>query len=216
MKRFFLLLLVLLLLGLPGCGKEQDNPGTTETIYHSDTSSQDCYLCGDGITNLVPFYWGQNNIALISLNTFDIKPIEINRYDRITRQQIEEYAGTVSFGGGGSSDGGFSASLLLDYDRGYATGSVDFYDNEVLDVSRVADFLCEDCLNEILTSPVDRCFGVGAVNLATKEVRVFEECLGGFTLGDFCIDCNLQDPDGDNPQMNLLIFYCPVRYKSES
>lgn len=120
MKRFLLVLLVLLLLGMPGCGKEQVNPGTTETIYHSDTSSQDCYLCGDGIANLVPFYWGQKNIALISLNTFDIKPIEINRYDRVTGQLIKEYAGTVSFGGGGSSDGGFSASLLLDYDRGHA------------------------------------------------------------------------------------------------
>lgn len=213
MRRFPLTLLVLLLLGLPGCGKGQDIPGTTDTIYHSDTSKQDCYLCGDGIENLVPFYWGQNNIALISLNTFDIKPIEINRYDRITGQLIEEYAGTVSFGGGGSSDGGFSASLLLDYDRGYAAGSMNFYNDEVLDVSKAADFLCEDCLNEILTSPVDRCFGVGAVNLATHEVRVFEECLGGFTLGDFYIDCNLQEPDGDNPQMDLLIFYCPVRYK---
>lgn len=215
MKRFLLILLVLLLLGLPGCGKGQGNSGTTETIHHSDTSSQDCYLCGDGITNLVPFYWGQNNIALISLNTFDIKPIEINRYDRVTGQLIEEYAGTVSFGGGGSSDGGFSASLLLDYDRGYATGSVDFYDDEVLNVSKAADFLCEDCLNEILTSPVERCFGVGAVNLATKEARVFEKCLGGFTLGDFYIDCNLQKQGGDNPQMDLLIFYCPVRYKKE-
>nr|WP_325223418.1 hypothetical protein [uncultured Oscillibacter sp.] len=56
---------------------------------------------------MIPSYWGQNNIALISLNTFDIKPIEINRYDGITGQLIEEYAGTVSFGGGGSIDGGF-------------------------------------------------------------------------------------------------------------
>lgn len=66
MRRLLLTLLVLLLLGLPGCGKEQDNPGTTEAIYHSDTSSQDCYLCGDGIENSIPFYCGQNNIGDIN------------------------------------------------------------------------------------------------------------------------------------------------------
>lgn len=104
--------ILLILFGLPGCGREQtvntgDSSSTQETVYHSDTPSEDCYLCGGGIENLIPSYWGQNNIALISLNTFDIKPIEINRYDGITGQLIEEYAGTVSFGGGGSIDGGF-------------------------------------------------------------------------------------------------------------
>lgn len=215
MKRLLLILLVLLLLGLPGCGKEQSNSGAAETIYHSDTSSQDCYLCGGGIENLIPSYWGQNNIALISLNTFDIKPIEINRYDRLTRQLIEEYAGTVSLGGGGSIDGGFSADLLLDYDRGYATGSINFYGDEVLDASKAAAFLCEDCLNELLPQEIDRCFGVGAIHLGTKEIRVFEESLGGFGLGDFHIDCDLKDLEDGSHQMSILMFYCPIRYEKE-
>lgn len=211
MKRFLLILLTLLLLGLPGCGKEQDNPGAPETIYHSDTSSQDCYLCGGGIENPAPFYWGQNNLALISLNTFDIKPIEINRYDRITGQLIEEYAGTVSFGGGGSKDGGFSASLLLDYDRGYATGSVDFYDDSVLDADKAASFLCADCLNKILPQDLKQCFGVGVLHLATKEIRVFDECTSGFTFGDFYVDCNLEVSDHHSRWLDILIFYCPVK-----
>lgn len=220
MKRFLPILLVLFLLGLPSCGKEQtvntgDSSGTTETIYHSDTSRQDCYLCGEGIENLVPFYWGQNNIALISLNTFDIKPIEINRYDRLTRQLIEEYAGTVSLGGGGSIDGGFSADLLLDYDKGYASGSINFYDDTVLDANKAAAFLCEDCLNELLPQEIDRCFGVGAIDLSTKEIRVFEESLGGFGLGDFHIDCDLKDLEDGSHQMSILMFYCPIRYEKE-
>lgn len=220
MKRFLFILLVLLLLGLLGCGKEQtvntgDGSGTPETIYHSDTSSQDCYLCGGGIENLIPSYWGQNNIALISLNTFDIKPIEINRYDRLTRHLIEEYAGTVSLGGGGSIDGGFSADLLLDYDRGYASGSINFYDDAVLDASKAAAFLCADCLNELLPQKIDRCFGVGAIDLSTKEIRIFEESLGGFGLGDFYIDCDLKDLEDGSRQMSILIFYCPIRYEKE-
>ena len=35
----------------------------------------------------------------------------------------------------------------------------------------------------------------------------------GFGLGDFYIDCDLQDRDGNRYRMNLSIFYCPIRYE---
>ena len=219
MKRFIFVLLLLLLV-LIGCGMEQNTVSNdaaipTKTAYSSDISAEDCYLCGGGTESPLSSYWGQNNIALFSLNTFEIKPLEINRYDRTDGRLIEEYAGTVSFVVGGNG-GGFSVNLMQDSDRGYATGSVDFHSDEMLDIGRAANFLCADCLNEILPSQVDRCFGVGAVNLATREVRIFEERLGGFTSGDFYIDCDLQDLDGDTHRMDILIFSCPIRYEQES
>ena len=220
MRRFIFALFLSLMLVLAGCGMKQsidsdDTTVSTKMVYSSDTSAENCYLCGNGVESPLSPYWGQNNIALISLNTFEIKPLEINRYDRIDGRLIEEYAGTVSFTLG-SKDGGFSASLMQDSDRGYATGSVDFYSDEVLDINKAADFLCEDCLNEILPSRIDGCFGVGAVNLATGEVRIFEEHLVGFGLGDFYIDCDPQDQDGDTHRMDILVFYCPIRYESVS
>ena len=218
MKRFSIILLLLVMLVLPGCGMEQSGTASAEAPYTSDTLPEDCYLCGGGIENLLPaFYWGQNNIALLSLNTFDIKPIEINRYDRLTGQLIEEYAGTASLGGGSSIDGGFSANLLLDDDRGYADGTLDFYGDEILDIDKAATFLCEDCLNKILPPQSERCFGVGVICLDTQEVRVFEKQLGGFGFGDFHIDCDLlEQKKGASPRMDLLIFYCPIRYEKES
>jgi len=219
MRGSALALLVSLLIILPGCGAEQrtaSNAIPEEVIYHSDTSAEDCYLCGGGIEDMFPFYWGQNNVALISLNTFEIKPIEINRYDRSNGRLIEEYAGVVSFAGGGSTDGGFSANLMLEYDRGYATGSVDFLNDETLDADKAACFLCDDCLNEILPKEISQCFGVGAINLDTREIRLFEENLCGFGLGDFYIDYDLKEQiNGDSHQMDLLIFYCPIRYEQE-
>lgn len=206
---------------MTGCGPGQnnyamENVDSSKTVYHSDTLAEDCYLCGGGMENLIPSYWGQNNVALISLNTFEIKPIEINRYDRLSGQLIEEYAGAISFGGGGSTGGGFSANLMLDYERGYATGSVDFLNDETLDVNKAAAYLCADCLNEILPQKDNQCFGVGAINLDTKEIRLFDENLGGFGLGNFYIDCNLKEQkNGDSHQMDLLIFYCPLRYEPE-
>lgn len=169
MKRFTLALRVLMLFSMAGYGETIPD---SETGYSSDTSSEDCCLYGGGIENLIPSYWGQNNVALISLNT----------YDRLSGRMIEEYAGIVLFGGGGSTDGGFSANLLLDYDRGYATGSVDFLNDEKLDADKVAAFLCADCLNEILPQKINRCFGVGAIHLGTKEICLFDETLSGFAF----------------------------------
>ncbi len=215
MKKFLTPLLALLIIALSGCGLKQDNTNSAafqEKLYLSSTSAADCYLCGGGIASLIPEYWGQNNIALISLNTFDIKPIEINRYDN--GHLIEEYAGVISFGGGGSVNGGFSAHLMLEYDRRYAMGSLNFHDDEILDTGKAASFLCSSCLNDIIPREAGQCFSVGAIDLATKEIRLFEESLGGFGLGDFYIDCNLKERrTGEPRQMDVLIFYCPVRYE---
>ena len=221
MRQLIFVLLLPFILVLAGCEMKQntyssDTTVSAKTVYSSDTSAEDCYLCGGGIESLIPSYWGQNNIALFSLNTFEIKPLEINRYDIVDGRLIEEYVGAVSFGGSNSKDGGFGASLLQNYDRGYATGHVDFCDDETLDVNKAAGFLCEDCLNKILPSQIDRYFGVGAINLATKEIRIFEKHLRGFGLGDFYIDCDLQEQGNGKHRMNLLVFYCPIRYEKET
>lgn len=219
MRKFLFALLLLLMGILAGCGEEQntDSGGTaafTKAAYSSKTSKGDCYLCGGSIEDLIPSYCGQNNIALISLNTFEIRPIEINRYDKTDGRLIEEYIGAVSCFVE-SNDNGFSASLMQDSDRGYATGCVYFHSDEVLDTNKAADYLCEDCLNEILPSQIDRCFGVGAINLATREIRIFEEHLSAFTLGDFYFACDLQGQGEETHWMDFLTFYCPIRYEKE-
>lgn len=219
MKRIAAIALIVLALCLLGYGafrKASAGTAAEKIVYSSEVSAEDCCLCGNGIIeDMIPFYWGQNNIALISLNTFEIKPIEINRYN-IDGQMIEEAIGAVSFGGGASKDGGFSATVLLDYDRGYATGSVEFHDDKTLDVDKAASFLCTDCLNEILPQDIDQCFGVGVISLATKEICIFEKSITGFGLGDFYIDCDLEEPSCSLCKMSLFIVYCPIRYGDKS
>lgn len=105
---------------------------------------------------------------------------------------------------------------MLEYDRGYADGSVDFFSDEALDVDEAASFLCADCLNGILPKEISQCLGVGAINLDTKEIRLFEKNLAGFGLGNFYIHCDLKEQkNGDSYRMDLLILYCPLRYKPE-
>lgn len=219
MKRIAAIALVVLALCILGYGVFRNASAGTASekiVYRSEVSAEDCCSCGNGIIeDMIPFYWGQNNIALISLNTFEIKPIEINRYD-IDGKMIEEAIGAVSFGGGASKDGGFSATVLLDYDRGYATGSMEFHDDKTLDIDKAVTFLCAECLNEILPQDIEQCFGVGVISLATKEIHIFEQCVTGFGLGDFYIDCDLEEPSRSLCKMSLFIVYCPIRYGDKS
>ena len=212
MKRvaFGLLLLFMFVLIIIRCGTTQSagasyTADSEEPTYFSNTSPEDCYLCGGGIESLIPDHWGQNNVALFSLNTFEIVPLTINRYDR-TGQLLEGPTGTASFGIGGSVTGGFDANFFQDYDNGHAIGMVTFYNDKKLDVSKTANFLCENCLNEILRQKTENYLGVGTLNLATKEVRVFEENIRSFRLGDFYIDCRLFE---HKERMNISISTAP-------
>lgn len=236
MKRLALTLLILSLSTLAGCAAEkgpgsawdrgtehssdtsaaEKDPGSTwdrVTEYSSDTSVEDCYICGGGIDNLVPSSWGQKNVAFLSLNTFEIIPLEINRYDKMDGHLIEEPAEITSFIGDSSTDGGFSAKLMLNYGRGIANGVVEFNEDEILDTGKAASFLCADCLNGIIKQTYGPYFGVAMINLETKAIRVLEKRLASFDLGDYYIFCELQEQEDDNPlQMKLLIINSPIRY----
>ena len=58
---------------------------TEEGLYISNTAPEKCYLCGTPEQSLLPFYEGQTNLGIISLNTFEFVPIEINRYDEYAK-----------------------------------------------------------------------------------------------------------------------------------
>jgi len=88
---------------------------------------------------------------------------------------------------------------------------VDLFSDETLDADKAASFLCADCLNEILPQKLEQCFGVGIIDLNTKEIRLLEENLKGFGVGDFYIDIDLKDENSVSRRMDILIFYCPIR-----
>lgn len=205
-----LLTVFFLIVSLTGCAS--DDHAQSDGEVTGKVSSTDCPLCGDSGEISYQSLWGQDNIALVSLSTFDVQLIEINQFDAEGKMR-EEYAGVVSFAGREGKDGGFSAHLLVNYDRGYATGTVELNNDAVFDYEKVSSSLCADCLEKLQFHRAENCAGVAAINLQTKEIRVFEKNYKGFGLGDIYLGFTFeQGPDGEN-QMNLLILYCPVRYE---
>ena len=84
MKKLSILVAILLLLS--ACAAEspaepQETQGYEHKDFVSDLPQEDCYLCGNGSDPLTSLFWGEDNVGIINLNTFELLRIEINRYD---------------------------------------------------------------------------------------------------------------------------------------
>ena len=69
-------------------GNQSESTDQTEVMetempsqYVSDTSPEDCLVCGGGEGTVLPLYRGQENLGIVNLNSFDLAPVTINRYD---------------------------------------------------------------------------------------------------------------------------------------
>ena len=93
MKRIALILISLLLLLLMGCGQEEPSTIDLSDYEHPDLvssiSKEECFLCGNRDDHALSTYWGQDNVGLINVNTFEVLPISINKYD-LDGQQVKE------------------------------------------------------------------------------------------------------------------------------
>lgn len=168
-----------------GCGQQQtaekvkrDFTAEAEAVYASCVSSDDCFLCR-GMSE----YEGQNNVGIISLNTFQLMPVEINRYER--GQLIEENTGSTLVMFHTGEDDGFSASLFLHIDRGRATASVSFNEDETLDFANTDRHLCGEHLSELVDGLYRNAYGVGIINFDTKRLEPLCDGTLGFESGDY-------------------------------
>lgn len=202
------LVLIILILALVGCsmGGNADRY-FPDDHFESSVLPEDCFICNPSTSHR-----GQNNVGIISLNSFEVLPIEINRYHN-GGILIEENTGTFTMRSFSSGEDGFQVSLMTDPDRGHASATVFFHSDEKLDVEKAADFLCEECLNKVTGKIYKNEYGLGIINFEAGEIDVFEENITGFFSGDYYIHCDFEgwDKREKSNRLDLDIFYCPLR-----
>lgn len=205
---------VFMLIGLGACalqkGQESDRDYFAEAEEASEkcVSKEDCFLCGAGAG-----YFGQNNVGLVSLNTFAVMPLEINRYDRASGELIEENTGAMQMRFFQNCDDGMSASVMLEPDRGIAHVSISPKQDAALDLASAAAHLCPDCLAELAAQLRGSAGGVGIVNFATRRLYALQESVTGFGAGDYYVHF---DRNAENGEISVLITYSPLRYDNEA
>ena len=207
MKRF-LCTTIALMLALTACAAPSTSePEATKyihTLYVSTITAEECFMCSESKTTPAGLHWGEDNVGLLNLNTFEILRIEINRYEN--SELVEKPSGFMQTTG--MKSGGVFATT--DPDRGYSHVRISGANNAI-DATSVQRHLCQACLDEIN----GMYFGdyppeaYAIVNFSDKALKPLVRNTTFFSSGNYGIDCDFED-DGD---IDLLIFYCPSRYK---
>ncbi|MCI8672571.1 MAG: hypothetical protein HFI89_03660 [Lachnospiraceae bacterium] len=186
--------------------------GENTGLYIAGALAENCILNRDDMP--VSSYWGQNNVGIISLNTFRTDCVEINRYDW-DGNLIEEPAGGSLLRSVRNGEDGYIVSIFADSDRGYASVSIELRKDKALDINKAAHCLCPDCLENAMGQDHEAdVYGVGIIDFMTKEIYVLDNRAASFQFGDFYISYYISEHygmDGDEG-IHMEIFYCPRRY----
>lgn len=182
-------------------------------------TEQECYLCRytDDDAPWKPDGWLQDNVAIISLNTFDVAPIEINRYDDFGNLKEERFGFMHMHRVSSEEEGGFSASVSEEPDYGYANFDLHPDGDMTLEIENLAAHLCKNCLNDIVDLSVDRTYGVGILDLATGEIHPFERNVVGFHVGNYLVRCEYEESKSEDGRFNIdtFVIYCSLWYADE-
>lgn len=178
----------------------------SEGEYKSQITSEECFLCGDHSKTNHSAYWGQDNVGLVHLNTFDVLPLRINRYSDSGELIRKEFGSMESKG---LYRDNTYANSMVHPDRGYASIEITKVKYDVERTS-VQTYLCETCIqamNCVRWSEDIPEFAI--VNFKEQTLRPLDRALTWFFSGNFGISCEYEQ-DGN---IDLLIAYLPPRWE---
>lgn len=189
--------------------EELETKGYEHIDYVSNITPEECYVCGDVSGFQGSLYWGQDNVGIVNLNTFELLHLNINRYDE-QGNRIEESAGYMS-----SSSLSGKETRVHAYshpDNAYAVVKLTGV-KYMIDRDAVQNHLCQTCLDAIncrwFTTQPPAEFAV-----ISYEKRTIQPLLNNcpwFAAGNFGVDCEFKD-DG---RIDLLIHYIADRYRDK-
>lgn len=190
---------------LTGCATAKRDPDLGKVI--SAIAKEDCPLCTDSLAKTFP--WGQDNVGIFSLNTFEVLPIEINRYER-NGALIKNNSGVLTMCATPEKETGFTTFLTVGADHGIAIGDCSFREDQHLDVEKAANTLCQSCLDQALSKDGT---GVAVIDFFSRDFHPLTKATPSFSIGNYYIHC---DWVNTKPGAKLYIFYTPLRYHERS
>ena len=177
--------------------------------YISTITQEECYVCSDTKDFSGFLYWGEDNVGIVNLNSFELLRLEINRYDD-QGKLIEELAGFMS-------SSGMSNEKTESYVHAYC-----FSDNAYADVQlsgvqyandrdSVQNHLCQTCLDSIndlwFTDMPPAEYAI--ISFEKRTIQPLLNAHPWFSAGNYGIDCEFEE-DG---KIDLLIHYISPRNK---
>ena len=199
--------MLLLLYGIAAVKVSQEEKEYEHIDFVSELPQEDCFLCGSGSDLIVSSHWGEDNVGIINLNTFELLHLEINRYDD-DGKLIEEEAGFMQASHLIGDD--TYAHAWVHPDSGYADVQISNV-AYAIDADVIQNHLCQTCLdtiNDIYFSdnpPAE----YAIISFEERTIRPLIECYTWFSAGEYGINCEFKE----NGDIDLIIHYCASRYK---
>jgi len=203
------MLVVLIIAANVRAAKEQNTEEYEHIDFVSTITQEDCFVCGNSTKDPMSLHWGEDNVAVVNLNTFEVLRLEINRYGD-HGELIEEAAGYMQTSSLIDNENESYAHAYTFPDNGYANVHLTGV-QYAIDRDSIQGHLCQSCLDSINElwfgedPPAEYCL----LNFEDRTIRPLIACTTGFGMGNFHVDCDFED----NGKIDLLIFYCPPRYK---
>lgn len=195
---------------LTGCSTDQSE-SKEKTYEHvqftSKVSTEGCAICGEHPDVHWSWYMGEENVAIVDVNTFDFCRIEINRYNP-DGTQIMETAGYMQTTGG--QIGAHRISGMVDPDLGMArlNGTLA---NDPIDSDAIESFLCQNCLDEFASHYFehDKVYSLAVFNFAAKTLRPLEESCPWYAADHYSVDFDFEEDE----KIDITVYYCPPRFE---
>ena len=178
--------------------------------YISAITSEECYVCGSVMDFAGISYWGEDNVGIVDLNTFELLYLPINRYGD-HGELIEELAGYMT--SSGMSDEA-TESYVHAYcfpDNAYANVQISGV-QYAIDRDAVQNHLCQSCLDSIndlwFTDQPPAEYAV--ISFEDRTIQPLLNAHPWFAAGNFGVDCDFNSEG----RIDLLVHYCPSRYEN--
>lgn len=200
------MLIVITIVARISAAREQTPKEYEHIDYVSNITQEECFVCG---TNNGYSYWGEDNVGIVNLNTFELLYLEINRYDDYGNL-IEEPAGYMSSVGLSDKEADSYAHAYCFPDNAYASVQITGVQYDI-DREMIQSKLCQTCLKSIndlwFTDQPPAEYAV--ISFEDRTIQPLLNAHPWFAAGNYGVDCEFKT-DGD---IDLLIHYCPNRYE---
>ena len=200
------MLIVITIVARISAAQEQTPKEYEHIDYVSNITQEECFVCG---TNNGYSYWGEDNVGIVNLNTFELLYLEINRYNDYGNL-IEEPAGYMSSVGLSDKEADSYAHAYCFPDNAYASVQITGVQYDI-DREMIQSKLCQTCLKSIndlwFTDQPPAEYAV--ISFEDRTIQPLLNAHPWFAAGNYGVDCEFKT-DGD---IDLLIHYCPNRYE---
>ena len=200
------MLAALIIIANVNTARKQEPQEYEHIDYVSNITQEECFVCGD--SSAASCYWGEANVGIVNLNTFELLYLGINRYDDYG-ELIEETAGVMLSNGLIDNEAETYVHAYSFPDNAYA--QVQFFGVKyAIDRGSVQNHLCQTCLDMVnvyyWTEEAPPAYAI--INFSEDTVRPLDQSLTWFLMENYGIDCEFKE----NGNIDLRIIYCPSRY----